>query len=196
MIGRIKGLMESEANISRILENTKEGSKASKESRDEIKDLKKAVSLMNKDMTAFGDSMRSMLAEHAEGIKSISELRENLKAEITDFKLLKTTIKQKLVDEITTGFRAEFGGHMDRLKTDVKAYNELKSQLQNIGLCLEQTRSEFSKFNNISREIKEADFRLTGYANKVTSLDQEKLKLMKRIDDLQRLIAKERRSGR
>ena len=53
-----------------------------------------------------------------------------------------------------------------------------------------------NKFTEISRNIKQGDFELTKYANKLLEADKEKLELMRKIDTLERLISKMRRGGR
>jgi len=65
--------------------------------------------------------------------------------------------------------------------------SSMVAQIKNIS-------TEINKFSDISKNIKKEDYELTKFANQLLDLDKEKLELMRKIDTLERLIAKQRRS--
>ena len=196
MIRKIKGLIDSEKHISELLDSSKESVRATKENKNSVAELRTQLTHMKDELKELSTHNKKTVKKLNEDMGSVRELKEQLKSEIMDFKVLKTKLKEKLVDEIGVTFRSELANQIERLKTDVQSYNDLKQQLQIITSTIDQTKLEFIKFNNISQGIKENDFKLSGYINKITALDQEKLRLMKKVDDLQRLIAAERRKRR
>jgi len=84
-------------------------------------------------------------------------------------------------------------GSVNRLNLDITAFNNLKKDIQSISNDVLQTKFELEKFNAIAKSLKERDFELSKYQKSLLQQDQEKLRLMKEVEGLRRLIAKERR---
>ena len=55
------------------------------------------------------------------------------------------------------------------------------------------TGSELSKFLDISRNIKKEDFELVRHSRNLAEMGREKLELMRKIDNLERMLSKMRR---
>ena len=163
MLDKIKGLMESEKNITKTLEISRSMSESAAENHTAIEGLKEDMQGLKKEFKDLSKVNQEMLQKFKEDIISLQDLRQSLKDEVMDFKLLKTTLQQKLIDDISFSIRNEISSHCERLKTDVKSYNDLKQQLQTITALLEQTKSEIARFCVISKGIKESDFKLNGY---------------------------------
>ena len=128
-----------------------------------------------------------------EDIDDVREIKSQLNNELNDLKLLKTHIKEKLVEELAASFKNELTSHAERIKTDAKSYNDMKQALQAIVLRLEQLKPEIDKFNNIAKTVKEKDFELEKYAKNLKNFSDEKHELLMKIDNLERMIGRERR---
>ncbi len=163
--------------------------------------LKAAISDLSKDLVEMHKNFRDSLNEirlvnemHIERLKTEAEniglLREELQQEVEDFKLQKTRMHQKLLEN--TDHEVRDG--LDRLKTDVNRYNDLKRELDLVNAHIAKAVSEINKFNSISQKIKAEDFELSKFARQIFQADQEKLKLMNEIDSLKHLISRERRA--
>ncbi|MBI2135918.1 hypothetical protein HYU06_02525 [Candidatus Woesearchaeota archaeon] len=163
--------------------------------------LKTAITDLSKDLVEmqknFRDSLNEIMAVnemHTGRLKTetenIGQLREELQHEVEDFKLQKTRMQQKLLEN--TDHEVRDG--LDRLKTDVNRYNDLKRELDLVNANMAKAVQEINKFNLISQKIKAEDFELTKFAKQIFQADQEKLRLMNEIDGLKHLISRERRA--
>ena len=163
--------------------------------------FKAAITDLSKDLVEMQKNFRDSLNEirvvnemYIERLKTetenIGQLREELQHEVEDFKLQKTRMQQKLLEN--TDHEVRDG--LDRLKTDVNRYNDLKRELDLVNANIAKAVQEINKFNLISQKIKAEDFELTKFAKQIFQADQEKLRLMNEIDSLKHLISRERRS--
>ena len=59
---------------------------------------------------------------------------------------------------------------------------------------LKLTDKEINKFLAISRNIKEKDFEMTHFARQLREGDREKLELMRKVDTMERLVSRMRRT--
>ena len=163
--------------------------------------LKTAIGDLSKDLVDMHKNFRESLNEiklvnemHLEKLRTeaenIGQLREELQHEVEDFKLQKTRMHQKLLEN--TDHEVRDG--LDRLKTDVNRYNDLKRELDLVNVNIAKAVSEINKFNSISQKIKAEDFELTKFTKQIFQADQEKLRLMSEIENLKHLISRERRA--
>lgn len=143
-------------------------------------------------MKEFAENANSALLNFNTQIQSISELKSELSREINDLKLQKSQTMKKLMENTND----EFVTHLERIQTDANRYNDLKDQFGAITGKIDVIQGELDKFVGVSKNIKKEDFELTKYANKILSMDKEKLELMAKVDNLERLIAKMRRDKR
>ena len=84
---------------------------------------------------------------------------------------------------------------IDRLKLDVSRYNELKDNIKSISSEMKNVEEHMKKFQEISNSIKKQDFELVRFTEKVAQIEKEKNDLYQKIDTLQRLISRQRRSS-
>ena len=185
--------MESEAKIKEMHENLAVHADSLRQQTEIIQTMHKDVSGLKTNMTEFHSDNTAHLFQMKNEIDDIKTIKSGITDELNDLKLLKTHIKQQLVQELTKDFKAELQTNVERIKTDVKSYNDMKQSLQAITLRLEQLKTEMDKFNNIAKNIKEKDFTLEKHAKQLKSFSDEKQELLKKIDALERLVGRERR---
>lgn len=173
-----------------------------------VKSLDADISAHSEGIAAFRKEvgvLRSELKETAEGISGfcsamlseldgLRQLREDLKKELFDFKMIKSDIRSNLVSGLTEDFRSQLREETRKLDTDVKAFNSLKDELSVLVTKFRGAEAEIDKFRSIASGISAADFELSRYAREVAKADQEKLRLMQKVDQLERLVSKMRRS--
>jgi archaellum component FlaC len=156
---------------------------------EEISALRSEVKDINKAQSRFCSSVESQ-------ISSLTAARQDLEKEVYDFKLIKADIKSRLVAELADDFREQMKKETAKLDVDVKRFNELKDELSRLVGKFRSVEDEIAKFKAIAQDIRSADFELARHAKELTKADEEKLKLMQRIDHLERLVSKMRRSSR
>ncbi len=189
MIQKIKDLMKVKSlvddNIKEVKEEKKEIAKLKKditETRDATKKAIETISRLEKRQNEFLDKLDKNL-------QSIENSRNNFEEQIKDFKLQKTNMERKMFEKSD----GELNKHLERIKTDVNSYNELKREMTAINNTVVKLDEEIKKFLEISKNIKAKDYSLERYAKELSKRDNEKLELMKKIDALERLIGRERR---
>jgi len=168
--------------------------------REELAILKKEMSDFSRDINSMSKSLTSGLLDinntassHIESLKTsvgeIEELKHSLKRELEDFKIQKTRILQKLTESSDNEVRDS----LERLRTDINRFNELKRSVDSVNVNIAKSMHEIDKFRLISSKIKAEDYELTRFAKEIFKADQEKLRLMKEIETLKHIISKERR---
>tara|TARA_Y100000310_G_scaffold339368_1_gene431833 strand:- start:2648 stop:3223 length:576 start_codon:yes stop_codon:yes gene_type:complete len=189
MIQKIKDLLKIKEHIDEIakaIESNKESINSLTASIDKLKsessELKERINNAVEEQNNFASSFRK-------NSEVIEELREKLENDISDFRRIKNQLPEKVFNQIND----ELNPHLEGLRGNVKTSDELKSEIGNTSRDVKELNSELNKFIQISRNIREADFELAKYAETLEKNDGEKLALMRTIDSLKSLIAKERR---
>ena len=187
MLQKIKDMMKAKEDIDLINKNLEENNKL-------ISELKTQLGELNKELSETKDSQLEFLDGFKENISAIKNLRENFGKEIYEFKLLKSQLQRKILDKFEEELKKDLETNRESLRKDAEDYNESRKKLSEILSKLNLTGEEISKFIDISKNIKKEDFELTKFARQLTDMDREKLELMRKIDTLERLISKMRRS--
>jgi len=186
MIRKIKDLMAINEQIEVVNNTVKEHSKS-------VEQLKETVSALQTSMHEIKSNNDEFVKLFSQNLDIIHTSKEELKKEVYDFKLLKTQMQKKLLEK----FETELGNHLcissDKLRNDLDEYNKLKEKVSSTISNIESLSSEINKFSDISKNIKKEDFELTQFNKQMQDADKEKLELMRKIDNLERLIAKMRR---
>lgn len=191
MIKKIKGLLQIKDEIDKIndkLNNTTES----------VNNLRVDISIvreqMNKHLTEFNDKNNNFFKNFDENIESMKNIKANFEQEFFDFKLFKSQAQKKILEKFEEELQKELKLNLDNLNKDAVEYKELKNQISNITLKVDNLTGELNKFVNISRNIKEKDFEMKHFAKQLIDMDKEKLDLMRKIDSLERLVSRMRRT--
>ena len=159
----------------------------------ELVNLKKEIKDLSEQTTKLKSNQDELGLNFKENIDLIKNIREDFEKETYNFKILQNHIQSRILDKFETEIRDNITKNIEKLKTDVTNYNKLKNSINDITLNSEELKQEINKLIEISKKINKQDFELTSFADKIFETDQEKLRLMKEIDALQRLVSKIRR---
>ncbi len=129
-----------------------------------------------------------------ENVNLMKNIKENFEKELFDFKLLKSQTQKKILEKFEEELQKELNIKLEGLNKDADQYNELKGQISNITLKVNDLSEEMNKFLAISKNIKERDFEMTHFAKQLIDMDKEKLELMRKIDTMQKLVGRMRRT--
>src|SRR3989344_4682339 len=133
----------------------------------------------------------SNTTEAANSLKNdINALKEQLNSYISKINEKNSEFFRNFEEELQKELQLKLGN----LNKDAEEYNELKGQIANISLKVNNLSEEISKFLSISKNIKERDFEMTHFARQLIDMDREKLELMRKIDTLERLVGRMRRT--
>lgn len=186
MIQKIKDLMKTKEDLDLINKNIEENNKIISELKAELTSLKNEVS----ETKSIQQDFLSMFKDNLTVIKN---LREDFGKELYEFKLLKGQLQKKILDKFEEELQKDLEVNRESLRNDTNEYNELRGKVSEILSRLNLTSEEITKFTEISKNIKKEDFELTKFARQIVDMDREKLELMRKIDNLERLVSKIRR---
>jgi len=195
MMSKVKDLLAAGENLEEISRKVKAVSKDVSEQSKEFSELKTQLSEVKADVKKIGTDVSKLSSSLAETLDDFSKTNEGFKKELYEFKMIKSDIKSKLVDELLDSFREELRKGTGKLDTDVKGFNALKDELSHLVSKFKSVEGEIEKFKAIAQEVKSADFQLSRHAKELAAADSEKLKLMQQIDQLERLVSKIRRGS-
>ena len=153
-----------------------------------------AVKSLKTEIDALKDSQGKLVERVKQDAHEFSTIKEDLRKEIVDFKIIKSKLEKSMIDSFEEQIKTELIPKFSRLETHVKRFEELGEQVRAIGSRVTKLSEEIAKFTEISSNIKKADFDLVNHARQLHEMDQEKLRLMQRIDTLEKMIGKMRRN--
>lgn len=194
MLGNIKGLIKIKEEIDEIKKSTQQHSDTVNEFTKSMDSLKEEFATIRKDMNELRKSQKELMGEMKSNLGVFSNLRQDLGKEIYDFKMLKSKLQQKVLDKFEEELQKELKVNVTSLRNEMQDYEQVKDSVKEMLKKVELTKQEMGKWMDISTEIKKADFELNKFAKQLVDADTEKLQLMKKIDNLERLVAKQRRS--
>ncbi|MBI1935482.1 hypothetical protein HYS31_03500 [Candidatus Woesearchaeota archaeon] len=186
MLQKIKELINAKEGIDEINRNIGENNKI-------IHDLKAQLESLKGDVIETKKEQKEFLHNFRENLHIIKNLREDFGKELYEFKLLKGQLQRKILDKFEEELQKDLEVNRESLRKDAEDYELLRKKVSEILSRLSLTGEEMSKFLEISRSIKKEDFELTKFARHLIEMDREKLELMRKIDNLERLVSKIRR---
>ena len=151
-------------------------------------DIKSLILMFNK---AEEEKTAASQKVHEE-ISKVAETNESFERSVRSFKDLQHKVQLHTFDKVNEGINRS----TDELKRDIQKYSDAKKDINSFILSLEEVKKELTRFRELSGQIRNADFQLKEYAKTLSRNDQEKLNLMKQIDQLQKIVASMRRTGR
>lgn len=186
MFQKIKELMQVKKNIDEL-------SKKIEEHKATIASFRESINALKNEMRDIKEGHKELLTNLKDSMGSIDDVKEEFKKELYEFNLLKGHLQSKIIEKFENELQKELNINLEKFKRDAENYLKLKNDISLISENTKNLSGELNKFVEIGRNIKKEDFLLTKYCNKIWEMDKEKLELMKRIDTLERLIAKMRR---
>ena len=150
-------------------------------------DITQLQDMVGKFSVGFATEVQNIKIE----LSAVQQARADVEKSTRSFSEVQKKIERTVHDQLSTAI----GESIQRLKLEAENYNALKSEFVKAGSSVQKLTEEIGKFTSISSQIKEADFELAKHAKVLNAADTEKVRLMKEVDDLQRLVGKMRRSS-
>lgn len=180
--------MEYIANqLKRLQREIKIASRSIKEQDEANTLLKKHFQELNKEHSILSDEVRITSNKLTESMKQL----EKATSEIQTFK---PSVEKKLINQITNKFEIELANATNKIQAEVSGFNNAKEVFSK---HLDQSREvseAMKKLQEVVKKLDAKDFALESYAKQLEKNDREKLKLMKRIDSLENMLAKMKRN--
>ena len=194
MIGKVKDLMRSGEGIEQINKQIAEQKREMQELKDTISDMKKEIRSSIKEMTKLAELNLKIKENNEECAYELSKDSKELRSAVDDFKVMKSRMQNKVFDEISRSFKSKLDDEIEKIRRDMNDFALAKENVERVLGEVSKLSMKIEEFNAVAQNIKQEDFELSKFANKIFAEDKNKLELMKRIDNLEKLIAKQRRN--
>lgn len=189
MIGKIKGFF----NIKEELNTLNEELNQNKELIKELAELfKKEISELKEIKEYQTDYLNKFKLE----LQEVRQMKQKFQEEIDQFTAMNKGLQKQMLDKFEKETVDYFKGYNEQLKLNKDNYEKIKQELEAASRNLYLINAEIAKFLEISKNLKKEDFELTQFSQKIFSEDKNKLELMKRIDELERIMARMKRGQR
>ncbi len=191
MLQKIKDLMRIKEEIDKINDRLSNTTNSVRNLQNELELLREES---HEHIKGINEKNTEFFKNFDENINIMKNVRDSFQKELFDFKLLKSQTQKKIIEKFEEELQKELQVKLENLNKDAEEYNDLKKQIANISLKVNDLSEEMNKFLRISKNLKEKDFEMTHFAKQLLEMDKEKLELMRKIDTLERLVSRMRRT--
>jgi chromosome segregation ATPase len=160
----------------------------------EMKKFREELNLLQQNISVVKDKQSGLVDSFHESVQYFQEMGKEMKQTVYDFSVLRKDVQSQILEKFDEQLNTELITHLDSLKLNAKQYEEVHGKIASVAGTVKTLGDEIEKFNTISKNIKQEDFELTKFANKVLEMDKEKLELLRKVDTLERLISKMRQN--
>lgn len=196
MIGKIKKAIDSIDDIENLKKEIRtEISFIKKEFRNSKQVFDEAINEIRKNSEEQKSQNNLLLTEQKDSIKEVKNLSDDFNKVLNDFKLMSNNIQKKVIQEAVVEIKKEISVYINNIKEKTNNLNEASKEIVDISKNISEILKIFNELKEISKNLKKEDFELSKYAEKLRENDKEKLELMRKIDNLERLIAKQRNNS-
>jgi len=196
MIQKFKDILQVSKNLEKVDNQLKTLSSDSDELRKDFDSVKKSVEELKNTVGESAKAQEKLLKNFNDNIDAISSVRDEMKEELFKFSVLKGQMQDKIMKKFTEELENEISERKKDLNVDTGKYKEVKGIVEEMALELGKAKQEIKKWMDISSKIKAEDFELIKFAKQMKEIEAEKLALMQKVDNLERMIGKMRRGQR
>jgi chromosome segregation ATPase len=189
MIQKLKGIMCVNESLEEISKKIKHLSREVKSVEEDFKDTK-SILLDIKTGLKEQTELINNINNDVVGLKSI---KQDFEKEIYDFKLLKSSMQKEILQKFETDIESKLGNLFNKVNENLVGHTNIKKNYEGLLSKINDLSNEIDKFKKISEKIKEKDFALERYAKKLEQYEGDKIRLLKKIDTLERMVSKSRR---
>jgi len=161
--------------------------------RREIKKSVREGTEQKEEIEKITKEVKEILKEQKEINKTIKINSELLNKTIADLALFKPQVEKKLLRDTTQTIEKELGEVINTVNAQASGFSQAKETLNKHLNKSKELFIEQDKLKTIISSMKAKDFELEKYAKELAKNDKNKLEMMKRIDELETMIAKMKR---
>lgn len=188
MIQKIREMMQVSEQIDGV-------QKLVSQNHESVSRLSEEIRSVNSELRCLKSTHEELMDEIRKEHDEIRQIRESLSRELYEFHLLKGMMQDRMLERFEKELSSKLSINLESLKSQSNEYSNLKKDVAAMFQGTKELASEISKLSQISKNIKREDFELTKYCSRIWDMDREKLELMRKVDNLERLVSKLRRSG-
>ena len=189
MITKIREALEVKKELQEAREEIRQVKKAVKELGEQIGELKKPIK-------AKLDGLENIEEQSKAAEEKVNRAVKELKEEIYEFKVIRGNTQKKILELFEQELHKEITHNLEVLKADTKEFRTAKANMAKLMESISRASEDATRLHDVAKEIRKEDFELTRFHRQLLASNKDKLALMKKIDTLERMIAKMRRGSR
>ena len=182
MLKGLKDIPDLKEKLNILLERTDEIKLEQKNLKEEVYTLQQS---MQKEREERGIKIEG-LEKDIEQIKSLKEELEKTLRQLQN-------TQSSFIQNTTNNVGRKIEEQLLLVRKNTQSFRELEPEVKQLQSQLISLKGESLKLTAITKKINTMDFELTNYTKKLEKDNSEKIRLLKQIDDLKNLIARERR---
>lgn len=124
--------------------------------------------------------------EYDKALTTLNDINIRYKKEFENLNLTKNNLTEKVLEKLERELKESLKEHFLKLDNEKAKFESLTKEIEIL-------KEEIRRITSLAEKIKSADLELVKHSQELERRDDEKTRLLKRIDDLQSLIGKIRR---
>ncbi|MFH1182559.1 MAG: hypothetical protein V1702_06375 [Candidatus Woesearchaeota archaeon] len=189
VLDRIRGVFDGGKVVEEVMAKLDASQQKLGEQQAAVERLVQSVSNLTDAISTSKSYQEELHATYKEGTVHAEKLKNELASNLVNVQVLKSQLQNTIAVKISEELKA----FTSSFKEKFDEITRLQQQAGAISQDLGKLREEINRLSALSSKIKEADFQLTSYSQKLEANDREKLDLMKQVDTLQHLVGSLRR---
>lgn len=143
----------------------------------------------------LGAEHKDVLHHMREGVDELHLITKDAQAEVHNLRTTRVEFK----DDVTATFKQQLTASLktmeNTLDVDTKKIEEMAEAFSSLKNDLISAKTSIEQFKELAKTIKESDYELKTHIQALEKADNEKVRLLKRIDELEGMIAKFKRGN-
>ena len=193
MLKNIRDLVKIGKLIDKIEDKVSNNTESIDKMTGTVNELKKDLESFSSEIKKLKEHQTSVLDDFEKEMVKIKKLVIDFKSSIYEVSVFRKDAFLQLLKRFDEDIKKEIQDSTKDLKASSLHYSALKEELSNISKRTRDVSAEIDKFVKISHKIKQGDFELNKFATQLKTMDKEKLNLLRKIDNLERLVGRMRR---
>lgn len=182
-------LNELDEKVKLIHQRVKGLSQHVKEDKDAYNQLKTTITELSLEQV----KLHNQLTETAEKVKKSAEQVTKVTTELA---LFKPRLEKSMTESFQKAIEQELATTTNKINAEAAGFSQAKEIFKKHIEASKDANKAIEKLKIIADSLNEKDFELSKHAKQLELQDKEKLKLMQRIDQLESILAKMKRSQR
>ena len=156
----------------------------------ELSDIKNELQSVHKQLKKIKEDSHDVVAELRKTLKETGKLNEKYSKKIYEISVFEKDVRKLVSDKIDNELKSEVLAYFDDFKAGLSSFHEMKDDVGKVIKRTEILSTEIDKFKEIASRIKKEDFQLVSYIRNIKAMEGEKIRLLKKIDSLERLCGR------
>lgn len=189
-----KKLNEAKQEIQELVEDFSSLKQTVKDLKDQIKQQNKLLKQQQNIITDLTQSQQESVKQMNELLQTFSGHNSSISSEIHNFKANRLELSEGLSSQFKQQLVKSLSEMENTLKTDTAKVDSLSKDLSTLQSSLKEAKAAILRLTDLSKAVKDSDFTLKEHAKALDKGNNEKLRLLKRIDSLESMLAKMKRN--